>query len=154
MRGADAHDGAALIGWMEATVRQFSRDFTVTKALLRDSLGVDAKEITGSINFDPNASIEGLVDHQFGLTPSIEMQRVEINHCEVDVELPFPIPNGPPIFARMHSNPAAICDVRVRGPDGDSLRLEGQLPVPVIPGLAADQMKYRVLTSFFASALI
>lgn len=149
MRETDAHDGAALIGCMEATVRQFGRDYTVTKALLRDSLGFDAKEITGSITFAPNASIEELVDHQLGLTPSIEMQRVEINHRRFDVELPFPIPDGPPIFARMHANPAAICDVRARGPDGETFTLAGELLVPAIPGLAEDQMKYRVRTSIF-----
>jgi hypothetical protein len=149
MRESDAREPEALVGWMEATVRQLGPDYTVTKALLRDSLGFDAKEINGSIKFSPNGTISDLIDHQLGLTPSIGVEGVEINQRRFGIDIPLPIPDGPPIFARMHANPAAICEVRARGPDGESFILQGELLVPVIPGLAEDQRKYRVRTPIF-----
>lgn len=72
-----------------------------------------------------------------------------MNQRRFDIDIPFPLPEGPVTFARMHANPVAICDVRVRGPDGEEFTTQGELLIPVIPGLPEAQMKYRVRTPVF-----
>ncbi len=149
MADGDVRAPDALIGWIKQTVRQQGRDYPAVKSALRDTLGFDGGMIGGSVSVGPLASVEELVDHQLGLTPSIAVEKITLHHRRFDVDIPFPLPDGPPTFVRMHANPAAKCDVRVRGPDGASFTLEGDFLAPAIPGLTEAQKKYRVRTPVF-----
>lgn len=149
MRAEDARPAEELVGWMAATVRGTGRDYAAGKAALRDGLGFEGGDISGAIRIGPMSSVEDLIDHQLGLTPSIPMERVILNHRRFGIDIPFPMPTGPATFARLHANPAATCDVRLRGPDGESFTTQGELLVPVIPGLPQERMKYRLRTPVF-----
>jgi len=149
MANADEHDAGSLLAWMKRTVQMAGRTYTTVKAAMRDTLGFETGELTGFIHLGPLESIEQLVDHQLGLTPSIPMAKFELNQRRFAVDLPFPMPDGEIFFASLQANPAATCDVRVRGPDGDSFVIAGELIVPAIPGLTEDQVKYRIRTPIF-----
>ncbi len=149
MARADEHDEQSLLAWMKQTVRAEGRTYTAVKAAMRDTLGFETGDLTGVIHLGPLDSIEQLVDHQLGLTPSIPMAKFELSQRRFAVDLPFPMPNGEIFFASLQANPAAICDVRVRGPDGDSFVIAGELIAPAIPGLTADQLKFRIRTPIF-----
>lgn len=138
-----------LVGWMKQTVRAAGRSYQGAKAAMRDTLGFGAGELTGFIQLGPLDSIDQLVEHQLGLTPSIPMAKFELNQRRFDVDLPFPLPQGDIFFSSLQANPAAACDVRVRGPEGDSFVICGELIVPAIPGLTQDQIKYRIRTPMF-----
>lgn len=149
MAKSDEYTPEALIAWIKQTVRAKGRSYSAAKAALRDTLGFGAAELTGVIQLGPLDSIEQLVDHQLGLTPSIPLAKFELNQRRFDVDLPFPLPEGDIFFSSLQANPAAACDVRVRGPEGDSFVITGDLIVPAIPGLTNDQIKYRVRTPMF-----
>lgn len=149
MAKTDEHSADELLKWMKQTVRAVGRSYTSVKASMRDTLGFEADELTGFIHLGPLESIEQLIDHQLGLTPSIPMVKLTLNQRRFEVDLPFPLPQGDVTFASLQANPVGTCDVRVRGPDGDSFVITGDLIVPVIPGLLEDQLKLRIRTPIF-----
>lgn len=149
MAKSDEYAPDELLAWMKQTVRAVGRSYTSVKASMRDTLGFETGELTGFIHLGPLDSIEQLIDHQLGLTPSIPMAKLTLNQRRFEVDLPFPLPQGEVTFASLQANPAATCDVRVRGPDGDSFVITGDLIVPVIPGLTEDQLKLRIRTPIF-----
>ena len=149
MTTSDAHASGALLDWMRGTMAELGRNYAIAKAALRDTLGFEKGEIGGHIHIGPLESIEQLVDHQLGLTASIPMAKVELRQRRFDIDIPLPMPDWPVAFARLQAHPAARCDVRVRGPDGESFSIEGEVIAPVIPGLPEEHYKYRVRTPIF-----
>lgn len=146
MTGADRRTNDDLLPWMASTVRDAGPDYAVAKVALHG-----APEIVGMLKVGPLNSIEELIDHQLGLTASIPMASIQVNVRRFGVDLPFPlpVPDGPATFASMQSNPSAVCDIRLRGPDGRVIELVGDVIVPAIPGIPEDKKKVRIRARFF-----
>jgi hypothetical protein len=144
MGPADVHSDQDLLPWMEQSVRAVRRDYgAAKKALHADS------QIVGIVKIGPLSSIEELVDHQLGLTKSIPMASVTLDMRRFGVDLPLPIPDWPIAFASMQSLPSDRCDVRLRGPDGFRIALEGDIIIPSVPNLEDEHKKVRIRTPIF-----
>jgi hypothetical protein len=141
MTAAEAREERELLPWMERTVRAAGPDYAEAKRKLHGD-----GEIVGSVRFGPLESVEQLVDHALGLTPTIPMKSIELNVRRFGVDIPFPMPPGEISYAAMHVRPADRCDIRLRGSDGVEIELEGDVIVPPFPNLPEDQAKYRFTT--------
>lgn len=144
MTEADLRIGDDLLVWIAETVRSVGRDYAAAKRALHAET-----EYVGKVSVGPLDSIDQLVDHALGLTPSIPVQSFQLSASKFGVEFPFPVPEGPAAFASMQSNPSAKCDIVMRGPDGSAIEIKGDIIVPGIPGLAEEHFRVRIRTPFF-----
>lgn len=149
LKPGDRRDAEELVGWIETTVRSLGRDYAAAKSRLRDTVGFGADQFSGTVHVGPLTSIEQLVDHQLGLTPSIPIAKIEFNQRRFGIDIPFPMPDVPATFASMVAHPVSPCEVRVRGPDGVAFTTGGDVLAPSIPGLPEEHRKYRVRTPIF-----
>lgn len=146
MTDTDLHKSDKLLPWMVKTVLAVGPDYAAAKQSLHGG-----QEIVGVVKIGPLGSIDELVDHQLGLTTSIPMASVKMSLRRFGVDLPFPlpIPAGPMTFASMQSNPATICEIRLRGPDGAIIETTGEVIAPSIPNIPKDKVKIRIRAPFF-----
>ncbi|MDB5583412.1 MAG: hypothetical protein JWR80_8588 [Bradyrhizobium sp.] len=145
MGEADLHTDD-LVGWIERQIRDHGPDYAAVKATLRRTLGFDGPVFSAEIEFDADATVEAIVDHQLGLTPTIGVRAIRFNQRRFDIQLPMPMPQGEIAYARMTANPAARSIVQLRGPDGRQFSLEGDLIVPAIRDLPDALQKVRIRT--------
>lgn len=138
---SDRHDDD-LIEWMSTTVGSVGHDYAAAKRILQESVGYGEDRIGGTFQIGPLDSIEDLIDHQLGLTPSIPMAKITLHNRRFGIETVLPIPDGPISHARLISNPADTCVIRLRGPDGVEFSLDGDVIVPATP-VPDEQFKAR-----------
>lgn len=141
MKEGDHHDGEALLAWMKETVRSVGGDYAAAKKVL-----VPPPDIVGTLTFGPLSSIGDLVDHALGLGGSLPTSQFSMVSRRLDVDLPFPMPDMDMHSASLRANASDICDIRMLGPDGIEIELQGEVIVPAIPGLPEDAYKYRFKT--------
>lgn len=146
MKDADRRSADELLPWIARTVGAVGPDYAVAKQALHGG-----QDIVGMLSVGPLGSIDELVDHQLGLTPSIPMASVEFSLRRFGVDLPFPlpIPKGPTSFATIHSRPSATCDIRLRGPDGTVVEMTGEVIAPSLPNIPEGKRKVRIRARFF-----
>lgn len=145
----DAKNERELIGWLRDTVLSIGGNYGQAKAKMRASIGYDGAWLVGNLQVGPLKSLEELVDHQLGLTPGLPISEVTLRHRRFGVDVPLPVPEGPYADARLRARPAAACEVRVQGPEGESFTILGELFVPAIGGIPAEILKYRIRTDMF-----
>ena len=141
MAEVDRRTDDQLLSWIESTVLNIGGDYAAAKKALQPH-----PQIVGEITFGPGHSIEQFVDHQLGLTPSIPVKSITLNLRRFGVDIPFPMPKltGSPTHFSMHANPVDQCDIWMRGPDGASIEIAGDIIAPGIPNLPEDQRKIRI----------
>ena len=144
---ADRFAQESLIPWIKGTIREVGSDYAAAKSSLLSSVGFDAERLVGTIHFAPMGSIEELIDHQIGLTPTIPIGGFELRDRRFGIEVKMPIPSGGGWTGTMHAH-GKECRLRLRGPDETELELKGEFIVGSLPGLPVDQCKFRVRTDF------
>ncbi|MBB5708168.1 hypothetical protein [Sphingopyxis panaciterrulae] len=146
MSEADRHDADGLLDWMADQVRSAGPHYATAKQELHGG-----PDIVGTLSIGPSVSIEQLIDHQLGLTPSIPLAsiRLSLRRFGIDLPFPFPVPEGPANFASMQALPSAVCDIRLRGPDGIWIDLAGEVIAPGLPNIPEDKQKIRIRAPFF-----
>jgi hypothetical protein len=145
LNGADAKGDTELLDWMEATIRHSGDDYAAAKRAVRDRVGFDGADLVGTMQIGPIGSLDELIDHQLGLTPTIPLQKIILSQRRFGIDIALPLPNIPS-YARLRANPVGQCQVRVRGPDGIEFETCGDLIVAGVQGHDADQTKIRVKT--------
>lgn len=144
MSSDDNYADNGLLPWMKQTVMSAGQDYSAAKRTLHGK-----SELVGTVSFAPNTSVEDLVDHSLGLTPSISIGSITISEKKFGVAFPLPIPSGPTVFASMQSHPTAQCDIRLRGPDGTTLECVADVIAPAIPNLSEEHRKLRFRAPLF-----
>ena len=141
MAEVDRRTDDQLLSWIESTVLNIGGDYAAAKKALQPH-----PQIVGEITFGPGHSIEQFVDHQLGFTPSIPVKSITLNLRRFGVDIPFPMSKftDPPTHFSMHANPVDQCDIWMRGPDGVSIEIVGDIIAPGIPNLPDDQHKIRI----------
>lgn len=140
MSSSDAQDEQKLLSWIAATVRSAGPDYSTAKQAL-----LPEQQIVGTIKFSRDLSLEQLVDHQIGLSPTIPVEAISLNLRRFGVDIPLPLPAGVPDFASIHVHPSAQCEMRLRGPDNVEIEVAGDVLAPGIYGVG-DQRKIRFRT--------
>jgi hypothetical protein len=131
---------------MERAIRDHGADYADAKARLRRTLGFDGPVFSAEIEFGADTTIDAIVDHQLGLTPTIGVRAVRFAQRRFDIQVPMPMPQGEIIHARMTANPAAKAVVQLRGPDGRQFSLEGDVLAPAMRDLPDALQKIRIRT--------
>lgn len=146
---ADRHSTDQLIPWIERTIREAGFDYAAAKVSLLNSVGFDAERLVGTIQFTSLRSIEELIDHQLGLTPTIPIGNFELRDRRfgIDVPMPMPVSTNGEWIGTLHANPKP-CVLRLRGPDDVEIELAGDLIASSLPGLPIEQCKLRVKADF------
>ena len=146
---ADRRSSDKLLDWMKNSIAAVGLDYAQAKTALRDSIGFDAERLVGTVQFAPMRSIEELIDHQLGLTPTVSIGKFELRDRRfgIEIPLPIPVPSEGEWIGRLHVHPKP-CLLQLRGPDCTEIELSGDLFLSSLPGLPIEQCKFRVKADF------
>ena len=102
---ADRHATDDLLPWIEQTITAVGPDYAAVKTSFLETVGFDEQRLVGTIQFAPLRSVEELIDHQLGLTPTISIGKFELRDRRfgIDVPLALPVPSEGEWIGTLHA---------------------------------------------------